>query len=217
MLHFALLLRNETYCNAKRCWRFDRDQKGTFLPVVDSRKRKIRGRWIRNGRYHAQIRIDGGGGRTRAHWSLVSTGGARSRLWNVHNPSCLFVPVNQSDAATHASFLSSPLKAFGAPPSKASLNSKLPASPPIPSSARSPIYVANFGDLTPGKVASPKLMPCSGRCFSTVRMRRVTSCSARRPRCRLINDGTTRHGRVSRDTPSRVVGGTKVGPHCPGL
>lgn len=38
---------------------------GMFHPAVDSRKRKIRGLWIRNGKYYAQMRIDAGNGKTR--------------------------------------------------------------------------------------------------------------------------------------------------------
>ena len=37
---------------------------GSFLPVFDSRKRKIPGLWTRDSRYYAQIRVDLGNGRT---------------------------------------------------------------------------------------------------------------------------------------------------------
>ena len=36
----------------------------SFLPVLDSRKRKIPGLWMRGSRYYAQLRIDLGNGRT---------------------------------------------------------------------------------------------------------------------------------------------------------
>lgn len=37
----------------------------TFFPVVDSRKRKIRGLWQRDSRYYLQMRVDKGGGETK--------------------------------------------------------------------------------------------------------------------------------------------------------
>lgn len=37
---------------------------GRFLAAKDSRKRKIRGLWTRNGRYYAQMRVDRGNGTT---------------------------------------------------------------------------------------------------------------------------------------------------------
>ncbi len=36
----------------------------SFLPVLDSRKRKIPGLWQRGSRYYAQLRVDLGNGRT---------------------------------------------------------------------------------------------------------------------------------------------------------
>ena len=36
-----------------------------FLPVVDSRKRKIRGLWQRGSKYYAQLRMDDGSGITK--------------------------------------------------------------------------------------------------------------------------------------------------------
>lgn len=36
-----------------------------FFPAVDSRKRKIRGLWVRNGKYYAQMRVDRGNGTTK--------------------------------------------------------------------------------------------------------------------------------------------------------
>ena len=36
----------------------------SFLPVFDSRKRKIPGLWMRGSRYYAQLRVDLGNGRT---------------------------------------------------------------------------------------------------------------------------------------------------------
>jgi integrase len=40
------------------------NHRGTFSAVLDSRKRKIRGLWMRNGQYYAQIRVDRGNGKT---------------------------------------------------------------------------------------------------------------------------------------------------------
>lgn len=37
-----------------------------FVPATDTRKRKIRGLWIRNGKYYAQMRVDQGDGTTKA-------------------------------------------------------------------------------------------------------------------------------------------------------
>ncbi len=38
---------------------------GTFCPALDSRKRKVRGLCVRNGRFYAQMRVDRGDGTTR--------------------------------------------------------------------------------------------------------------------------------------------------------
>jgi len=37
-----------------------------FTPAKDTRKRKIRGLWVRNGRFYAQMRVDMGNGTTKA-------------------------------------------------------------------------------------------------------------------------------------------------------
>ena len=41
-----------------------RNHGGSFLPVFDSRKRKIPGLWQRDSLYYAQLRVDLGNGRT---------------------------------------------------------------------------------------------------------------------------------------------------------
>ena len=53
----------------------------SFQAVLDSRKRKVPGLWIRNGRYYAQLRIDLGNGRTAprrialvATWTMIRKG-----------------------------------------------------------------------------------------------------------------------------------------------
>lgn len=42
----------------------DRKHSPSFLPVFDTRKRKVPGLWIRGTRYYAQLRVDQGNGRT---------------------------------------------------------------------------------------------------------------------------------------------------------
>lgn len=41
------------------------NHRGTFFPVLDSRKRKIRGPWIRNGLYYVQMRVERENGSTK--------------------------------------------------------------------------------------------------------------------------------------------------------
>jgi len=47
-----------------------------FLPVLDSRKRKIRGLWRRGDRYYAQLRMDIGNGQSKPKRIPLSCCGA---------------------------------------------------------------------------------------------------------------------------------------------
>ena len=58
VLCFVLRLYRGADCNAEQ-------RHGvSFLPVFDGGKRKIPGVWLRGNRYHVQLRVDLGNGRT---------------------------------------------------------------------------------------------------------------------------------------------------------
>ena len=60
VLRFVLLFWDGTRSNGLK----KQYHEQSFLPVLDSRKRKIPGLWMRGSRCHAQLRIDLGNGRT---------------------------------------------------------------------------------------------------------------------------------------------------------